>query len=342
MSHRRLGTILGLTMLLAGLMWHGEHGQRAVPIRSGKPSPSTARNASVATGAVADVRPAPPRPDPQQMLREGSLRGTTPDGGVSTGFGGRLTPDVALRRLFDYYLAMLGETDLDSIRQLLHDDLQQRHLDQPVMAEVMQVFDRYVRYQQAAVALARQPGFTLAARIGQVDTLRRQMLGDALTDALYADEEIEQRQLLQRVAIQSDRRLSDTEKSRRLLTLDASLPVAEQNLRAQAVAGDTVQQQTDQLDSEQADPATRHAERASLWGDQAADRLAQLDLQRARWQTRLDAYAQQAQAIRADPTLGITQRNAQLQVLLQRDFHGPEQTHVRAMEQAGLIAASTH
>lgn len=342
MSLRRFGTILGLAMVCAGVMWCVEHKQRAMPARSGEQLPSAASRPTVMAAAAANTSPASERQDPQQALRQGSLRGTTADGGVSIGFGGHLKPDVALRRLFDYYLSMLGETDPDGIRQLLRNDLQQRHLDQPVMAEVMQVFDRYVRYQQAAVVLARQSGVTLAAHIGQVDTLRRQILGDALTDALYADQTAEQQQLLQRVAIQSDRRLSDVEKNQRLLALDAALPVAEQNLRAQAVAGASVQQQTDQLASEQADPATRHAERASLWGNEAADRLAQLDLQRARWQARLDAYAQRAQAIRADPALGIAQRNTQLQALLQQDFQGPEQTRVKAIEQAGLIAASTH
>jgi len=280
------------------------------------------------------------RRDPHEVLANGSLRGTEPDGGVSVGFGGHLKPDMALRRLFDYYLVLLGETDLSSIRTLLHDDLRRRRLDTPLIDEVMASFDRYTRYQQAAVALANQPGLSMDQQLAQVIALRRQMLGDETAEAFYGDEQRRQQQSLQRLAIQSDASLSPAENARRLQALDAALPAAEQEAQAQVSLGTTVQEQTDAFDAAQTDADTRHAERAQLFGDAAADRLQQLDQSRAQWQARLDAYTQQSQAIQADSTLTSAQQQAALQQLLTSSFHGGEQVQVRAMQSSGLLGKS--
>jgi lipase chaperone LimK len=280
------------------------------------------------------------RRDPHDVLANGSLRGTEPDGGVSVGFGGHLKPDMALRRLFDYYLVLLGETDLSSIRTLLHDDLLRRRLDPPLIDEVMASFDRYTHYQQAALALANQPGLSMEQQLAQVTALRRQMLGDETAEAFYGDEQRRQQQSLQRLAIQSDTSLSPAEKARRLQALDAALPAAEQEAQAQVSLGTTVQEQTEAFDAAQTDADTRHAERAQLFGDAAADRLQQLDQSRAQWQARLDAYTQQSQAIQADSTLTSAQQQAALQQLLTSSFHGGEQVQVQAMQSSGLLGKS--
>lgn len=280
------------------------------------------------------------RHDTQRLLKNGSLRDTEPDGDVSVGFGGHLKPDMALRRLFDYYLVLLGETDLSSIRTLLHDDLLRRRLDPPLIDEVMASFDRYTRYQQAAVALANQPGLSMEQQLTQVTALRRQMLGDETAEAFYGDEQRRQQQSLQRLAIQSDASLSHAEKARRLQALDAALPAAEQESQTQVSLGTTVQEQTDAFDAAQTDADTRHAERAQLFGDAAADRLQQLDRSRAQWQARLDAYTQQSQAIQANSTLTSAQQQTALQQLLTSSFHGGEQVQVQAMQSSGLLGKS--
>jgi len=289
---------------------------------------------SAAQVAVARFR------DPHLVLKEGSLRGTEPDGGVSVGFGGHLKPDIGLRRLFDYYLVLLGETDLPGIRTLLHDDLLRRQLDPPLIDEVMTSFDRYTRYQQAAVALANQPGLSMDQQLTQVTALRRQMLGDETADAFFGDEQRQQRHNLQRLAIQSDQNLSPAEKSRRLQALDDAMPAAAQEAQAQTSLGSTVQAQTDAFDASQTDADTRHAERAQLFGDAAADRLQQLDQSRMQWQARLDAYTQQSQAIQTDSTLTSAQQQAALQQLLTSSFHGGEQVQVQAMHSSGLLGKS--
>jgi len=333
MPRRRFGLMPGLAALVCAGLLIGYLRPSLPPIAAHRQHAVATITAPTAAAFAAEPVPASlPLRDPERALREGSLRGTVADGGVSTGFGGHLKPDMALRRLFDYYLTLLGETDLRGIRQLLHEDLLHRHLDEPLVEEVMQTFDRYVRYQQAAAELANQPGPPLAAQFARVDALRRQMLGDTLAEAFYGAEQASQQQLLQRLAIDTGHNLSGTEKARQLQALDAALPAAEREARAQASVGDLVQQQTALLDDTHADPATRYAERAQTWGDAAAERLAQLDQRRAQWQARLDAYAQQSQRIRANDALDAQQRQAALLQLLHDSFHDPERIQAQAME----------
>lgn len=279
--------------------------------------------------------------DPHIALKDGSLRGTEPDGGVSMGFGGHLKPDMALRRLFDYYLVLLGETDLPGIRALLHDDLLRRQLAAPLIDEVMASFDRYTRYQQAAVTLANQPGLSLNEQLTQITALRRQMLGDDVAEAFFGNEQRQQQLALQRLAIQTDHNLSAAEKTQQLQALAAALPAAEQEALAQTSLGNTVQTQTDAFDAAQTDADTRYAERAQAYGSAAAERLQQLDQNRAQWQARLDAYAQQSQVIQSDASMDGIQQQAALQQLLSSSFHGTEQLQVQAMQSSGLLK-TTH
>lgn len=280
--------------------------------------------------------------NPQRVLQEGSLRGTVADGGITLGFAGQLKPNLALRHLFDYYLTLIGETDLPGVRKLLYQDLLHRQLAQVVVKDVMHAFDRYVDYLQAATALTDQPGLTLPNQLAQLEDLREQLLGQDLAQGFYGAQQIQQAQLLRRLAVAADHSLSPTERARRLRALDAATPASEREAGAQATVGQLVQQQTTLFDQAHVDPATRHAERAQVWGDAVADRLGQLDRQRAQWQSRLDTYAAQRASIQNNDSLSAASRQTALQQLLQTSFHGTEQLQVQAMARRGLLAVTSH
>lgn len=329
-----------LTLACIGLVVrHGSSGQRVanqLGTHSLAPTPFTAHVPSQPSGDA--NLPTEPR-EPQQALQQGSLRNTVIDGGVSVGFGGHLTPDLALRRLFDYYLTLNGETDVAGIRQLLKLDLLHRRLAMPLADEVMQTFDNYVRYQQAATSLAALPGGDLSAQFARLQALREQILGPAVAQAFYRSEDAQQTLLLQRLALESNRGLSPAQKIERLQTLDDAMPAAEREARTQASVGQLVQQQTALLDDAHADAATRHAERAEVWGDTVANRLAELDQQRAQWLQRLDVYAAQREQIQHNVALGNSARQTALQQLLQSSFKGTEQLQVQAMTRSGALGA---
>lgn len=332
---RTRGVVALLTVACVGLIIRHGHSGRPVSAPVGDHHPAALTIGNLTSPDI--VRPDRAR-DPGLALQQGSLRGTVADGNVNAGFGGHLAPDLSLRRLFDYYLALNGETDFPGIRGLLQRDLVHRRLAAPVAHEVMQTFDNYVRYQQAAANLANRPGVSLEAQLTELQTLQQQILGENVAQAFYGAERAQQVLLLQRLAVRSNHEMSPMEKSRRLQALDAAVPAPEREARAQASVGHLVQQQTALLDEAQADPATRHAERAEVWGDSVADRLAQLDQQRAQWQARLDVYSTQREGILKNDELDTNARQTALQNLLQTSFHGTEQLQVRAMASSGVLA----
>lgn len=316
--------IVAAVILAAGLWsWHSvtPSTSASTDARRSRAPVAAAPSTPAPTGRRAA---APAAADPEQVLREGSLRGTQVDGDITIGFAGRVRPDRAMRRLFDYYLSLLGETDLGGIRQLLGDDLRQRQLAGDQVAVVMRVFERYVRYQQARTALAAPGPADLASRIAADGQLRDRWLGPELTQAFYPEAAAEDARLLRLLAHPHDRAAADPDAPPQDPT---------------SAAADTIQAQTELLDAENADPARRHAERAASWGEPAASRLDALDLQRAQWQQRLSRFAAAATPLQHDPTLTTEQRAAALQALIDRQFQGAERRQARAMWQAGLLQA---
>lgn len=309
--------------ILAAALWYWHAATPSTPASTGtgrvRPGPSRVPSVPGTAGSGAAAAN-----DPERVLRDGSLRGTQADGDITIGFAGRVQPDLAMRRLFDYYLSLLGETDLDGIRRLLGDDLQRRRLAADQQTVVMRAFDRYLRYQQARTALAAPGPADLAARMAADRQLRDQWLGPALAQAFYPDAAAEDARLQQLLAHRQD----------------AAAPTPDtpsQDPTIEAVG--TIQAQTDRLDAEHADPAQRHAERAASWGEPAATRLDALDRQRVRWQQRLDRFAAAATTLQRDPALTTEQRAAALQALIDGQFQGTERLQARAMWQAGLLQA---
>lgn len=315
---QRRWLVIGGGIALGVLAWHlPGTAPRSAAARSPADRQPVRIAASLAEPGVAPP-PGPTAPrDVQRVLHEGSLRGTTVDGGVTVGFAGHIHPDLALRRLFDYYLSTLGEVDLESVGQLLRADLRQRPLDGGQQAEVMQLFARYVAYQQARTALASLGGEDLAARLTQDRALRRRMLGDALAQAFYPTAEADDAWLLRALA-------------------QADEPAQVQT----ATVATSIQAQTDQMEAAGLPPAARHAQRAAMWGEPAARRLDALDRERARRQQRLDAFATLAAGVQGDASLDPARRQQAVQRLLDRYFDGPERLQAQAMWQAGLLSAA--
>lgn len=132
-----------------------------------------------------------------------SLRGTEVDGGASFDANGEMVLDLALRRLFDYHLSLIGERDLPQIRQLLADYLLGR-FDPRKAATVLGYFDRYAGYRQrlgeSKIGEAADP----RERLANAMALRRQILGDAMATAFFAEEEALAALTLKRMDIAGD------------------------------------------------------------------------------------------------------------------------------------------
>lgn len=285
-GRKRLGTALALALLVGALwiLWWSvtapapapadERGRAndSHPIHAGMPNPfGTPLGAATGSSPVsADV------PD----LGQTSLAGTSADGDWSVGTDGRLTPSHALRRRFDYYLTLVGEVPLDSLRALV---LQQAsaELREPALGAVMAMWDRYVALQRTtwkhAVDLRRRD--TWADALAERSQGRRAALGAEWAQAFYGEEE---RELAAMIAGNGNAATAPA------ATPGAPAPHPQATEREEAVTAQWQQWEQrmatarQQLQTLNADPTLTPAQRAERGDQLLAAQFTDTDLTRAR------------------------------------------------------------
>ncbi|MCB1627382.1 MAG: hypothetical protein KDI48_06605, partial [Xanthomonadales bacterium] len=218
-------------------------------------------------------------------MASSSLRGSAPDGQIRFDAQGRLQVDAELRRHLEWWLSLLGEISLPEIRQWFGESL--LGLDDAQRRSTLDFFDRWVDYLRAADAAL--PDGSTTERLEALSALRRQWFGDAAAEALFGDEERYTRHVLSRRALLQDTSLSVEQRAAALADLDQQLSPEQRQMRAQTVDPLLLSEQTAQFEQLNISPDQRHAERAALVGESAANRLAQLDLQRQDWDQRMAA-----------------------------------------------------
>ena len=311
------------------------------------PASAPADAAAVAAGVQRgdDVAPAPRvavtssaagrQPQAAAIAREDSLRGTEVDGQLRVDAAGRLVADRELRRLFDYFLARLGERSPEQIRADLLAWLQQQPaLSASVRAEALQLFDRYVELQRASAALGNSGD--LQADLQRLRALRRRELGEELARAWFGEEDDYAALTAQRLALSRDTGLDPATRSARLAELDAQTDVQQREARAQSTDFQLALAQTAQMDAQQLPAAQRAQQRSELWGEAAAERLGELDQQELDWNLRLRAYARAREQLLADGGLSPAVREVKLQKLL-LDLSEAERRRVLALVDEGLL-----
>ncbi len=271
--------------------------------------------------------------EPAFSLEKSSLRGTEVDGAVALDAGGKVVLDLGMRRLFDYYLSLMGEQDLVQIRSLLKDYLLGKY--SPSNTDVaLKYFDRYSDYLNALTDMNIGGLSKPEERLEKVTALRKQMLGEEMAFAFFAEEEMLAALTLKRMAIANDKNLSAEEKARQLAALDAS---QHYSARTEADMATLVTEQTRQLDALKLTDKQRAAEREALWGKDAAARLAQLDQQRAQWDARIDQYLLERSRIDANRGLSQTAQAQAIAALRARQFNAAEQRRVASLEAIGQL-----
>ncbi|TVQ29202.1 MAG: hypothetical protein EA370_15555 [Wenzhouxiangella sp.] len=256
-----------------------------------------------------------------QSLTPASLIGSSADGQIAFDPSGRLVLDAELRRRFDYLLSAIGEWDLEQIRHAFKAQLQEAFSTAQVAA-VMGEFDLYLAYLEALEILLPEHA-DLADQMAAMFELQHELLGPERAEALFGEENSYLKRTLDVMAgrIQAGDPTQDPFAADVLASTEHLL-AAEMNR---------------QYEARQTDPALRHVEREALFGSEAAERLAELDVQRAQWQGRVAAYAEArsayAQQFGHDPAM-LEQALADYRSI---HFSPEEDRRIRGLERAGLI-----
>ena len=263
-----------------------------------------------------------------------SLRGTVPDGVIQLDADGTLVITRGIRDRFDYYLSTLGEISLVQLVDRIESELTAGYAPD-VATRLRALLHQYIDYREALMAealevlppLGDQMDITAYRQRWQklYDLRRRHFPGD-VAEAFWGAQERYDQYALERISLRNDPGLSEGERQAALSVLaETYADVASASVAAhQPLAVLSAQHGAA---SEAVDPAALYSQRASVWGDAAAERLAALDQQRQVWQQRLQAYQDERAALVAS---GVDE--TALATLQRQHFSDHELRLVQAME----------
>jgi len=264
--------------------------------------------------------------------RPASLTGTQVDGALQVDAKGNLVIDLGLRRVFDYFLATIGEENLDDIRARIALYLQQ-HLPAAAAQQAWDLLTRYLDYKDA---LAEMPGHDgsydgMRDSLQQARELRDALLGPTLAEAFFRDEDEYADFALHYIDQLHDPALTAQEKQQRVEALLSNLP---DNAR-QEIQSTGRPLQIEQLVQAQREQGASSDDiwlyREQQFGSAAADRLAALDAQRVQWQQRYEYYRQQRDAIETS-ALDDSDKAAGIMRLRAEQFSDAEQKRVDVLD----------
>lgn len=242
-----------------------------------------------------------------------------------------LIVESTLRRLFDYFFTLVGEEDVEKIKQRIAEILQQ-HLPEPASSEALTIFHEYVTLKEAELALRSQlaadykasgTAVDLQERVRLLRELRQSTLSPTVYDAFYGEEDKRAEYSLQRHAILKNDSLSLEERNAALRTLDQQLPESLRREKEQEYRYEELQQQILQGRENGLSEADIFQLRSEAYGPEAAERFSEADQQQAAWDQRVETYRQQRRAI-LDSGLSQADQQAEIERLREQHFSGPE------------------
>lgn len=284
------------------------------------------------TSPSADVRLAKAEPDLFAFVR--SMEGTRPDGAIGVDASDQLVVDAELGRLFDYYLAGLGEASLAAIRSQIEAELERR-LKPAAEREAKRLLGAYLAYRQALVAVEQNlpPETDMLAggrlRHHAMRELRSQYFTQKESEGLFGAQDVYDNDAIARMEVLSDTALNEAQRSEKLALLDEQMPAG---LRAERDAPRQVlmlEEEVQALRAAGGGDNEVYRLRAMKASPEAAARLAEVDQEEARWQSRIGQYQEARKRLLAAPGVDT---DAELQQLRDAQFGAQEQLRLDAYE----------
>ena len=234
-----------------------------------------------------------PTADPFAFVR--SMEGTRPDGDVKLDADGQLVVDAELGHLFDYYLAGLGEKDLNAIRSEIERELERRFKPGPA-AQAKRLLASYLDYKRAlaGVEAGLKAGAGMAdsarARLQAMQTLRQSYFTASEIAGLFGFADAYDQDALARLDISQDPRLTAAQRAQQLAALDKKLSPAMREEREAPTRVIRTEESVQKMREQGASDDEVYRVRAAAFSTEAASRLADLDRDEAAWKSRIKAY----------------------------------------------------
>ena len=140
------------------------------------------------------------------------------------------------------------------------------------------------------------------------------------------------RYLVQKRALTQDPNLTENQREQRLAMLEQTLPADIQTARERTNLPARAHAEIAQMREQGASDAEIRERREALLGPQAAQRLEQIDAQRAQWQQRVADYSAERARILANDGLAPDDRERAIEALRQARFNDAERRRIQSLE----------
>ena len=268
------------------------------------------------TLAAALVNPGPLPP---------SLIGTSQDVRLLLDRNGHFQPASDSLQLFEFYLAGIEEEPIATVLQRIHWDMAQQ-LKEPALGEARELLRRYLDYRIALMdlpQLASMDPQALEHRFNRISQLRQQHFNNTEYPLFFSADEQEDRRMLAQLA-------NPAASAQIQQRFAQQLSPEQRESRAQITRDGELYARVEQLRESGASVAEIYQLREQTLGSQAAKALADLDLQRAQWQSRLADYSSARQRI-LNSGLAATDQQLAINQLLTERFDPQEQLRAQAL-----------
>jgi lipase chaperone LimK len=276
-----------------------------------------------------------------QALVGTSLKGTEIDGLYPVDTDGNLLLSKSIKYRFEYFLSLMGEFELAQVMEMIKDDIKS-NLDGPAKEQALKLFDDYVAYKFALTELEASLSAPesyevndierMRSQLQQMQDVRREYLPVDAVDAFFGFDEIYDDFMLARLEVQNNQQLTASEKQEQLNGLEQNLPQDVQTMRDETQRISQVFLLTEELSKKGATSEDVYAINEQEFGQEAALRLQELNEQRNQWQSRVDSYVNEKQAIKNDDSLTQSEVGEQLLILKDSQFSPAELAKLSAYE----------
>lgn len=302
---------------------------------------AAATAAAFFAGSFIQQRPAEPvataaAPDLFPFIR--SLEGTVPDGQVRQAAEDGLVVSDELVRLFEYYLAAVGERPLDDLRRDIERALDER-LKPRAAQEAKALLGRYLAYKAALADVEKNAQLAgngldaIRGRLQAIQETRRKFFSDGEAQAMFGMEDAMNLDALARLEISQDKSLNDAQKAERLAALDRALPAPLREARDSATQVVRLEETAKNMRSKGASEDDIYRMRAAALSPEAAARMAAVDREETEWKQRIQTYlAERKRLLENGPARSAEDRTLALQQLRQTYFSEDEQRRLPAYE----------
>ena len=280
------------------------------------------------------------------FLQGSSLKGTSIDGLYPVDEHGNLLLSAAIKHRFEYFLSTMGEFSLEEVQKMIRDDIE-LNLEEPARSQALQLFDDYLGYKYALSELEQSLQAPqeyemndiqrMRLQLQQLRDKRREYFNQDAVDAFFGFDELYDDFMLNRLEIQSSSQLTAQEKAEQIRSLEQNLPEEVRTMRDDTQRASQVFEVTNDMREQGATDEEIFQHNSQAFGQEAAQRLQQLDRQRKVFQQQADQFFTQKQTILADDTLTETEQQQQINQALE-GFDENQRRRLKALE---LMARET-